>query len=287
MLSCLPGCQSSRASSSDEQTSPVAQVDAAAESTRARCPPVEDMVQIPAGVFIMGCTEEVDGHCRDTESARELRAHRVELDAFQIDRTEVTREAYSCCVAAGSCLPPNYNLWENEFPQHPVVHVVWTSAKAYCQWRHARLPTEAEWERAARGPNNGGPYPWGKEEPTCQRFAAQSLWVTVPYPHDELCPEPFPRARSHGRSIWLPTDPVGSHPAGASPEGVLDMVGNVAEWVNDYYGSQYYRRSPRRNPTGPSALESGRVVRGRRRVVEREVEAENIPRGDVGFRCVR
>jgi formylglycine-generating enzyme required for sulfatase activity len=175
----------------------------------------------------------------------ELPAHDVTLDAFWIDQVEVTNGMYDLCVQAEMCRPPvkvNSDNQEDyfgnpEFQDYPVIQIAWYDANAYCQWVGRRLPTEAEWERAARG-DDMRDYPWGNEPPNEQNSNANNTVGDVTR--------------------------VGSYAAGASPFGVLDMAGNVWEWVADYYQPDYYSKSPIVNPTGP---ENGgpdhlRVIRG-------------------------
>jgi formylglycine-generating enzyme required for sulfatase activity len=188
------------------------------------------MVYVPAGEFLMGSTEDdPDAH------PEEKPQHAVYLDAFWIDRTEVTNDQYRKCMEAGACREPG--CWDDgdlNAPNQPVVCMNWADAQDYAAWVGGRLPTEAEWEKAARG-TDGRIYPWGNNPPDCDRT------------NHEGCA---------GKAL-----PVGSHPDGASPYGVLDMAGNVREWVADWYDTDYYSQSPLRNPQGP---ESGsfRVLRG-------------------------
>jgi formylglycine-generating enzyme required for sulfatase activity len=198
------------------------------------------MVYVPAGEFLMGSS---DG---DPDAAdREKPQHTVYLDAFWIDKLEVTNAQYRKCVEAGACQAPrrcegDKGFYEDETKgNHPVVCVNWNKAQDYAAWVGGRLPTEAEWEKAARG-TDGRLYPWGNSPPDCSKA---NLYGCVE----------GPRA---GETL-----PVGSHPDGASPYGALEMGGNVLEWVADWWDEGYYAGSPARNPQGP---ESGsvKVLRG-------------------------
>jgi len=180
-------------------------------------------VFVPGGDFLMGSTITQD----------ETPAHTVALADFWIGQTEVTNAQYARCVDAGACTAPRAADWRTpDRAEHPVTHVDWSQARAYALWAGGRLPTEAEWEKAARG-TDARIFPWVDVVTDDQRlnFDAQG------------------------------TVPVGSYPTGASPYGALDMAGNVEEWVADWYAPDYYTQSPSRNPLGPA---SGlfRVVRG-------------------------
>ena len=210
-------------------------------------------ILIPAGEFVMGSTEEeVDaalemcnasyGDCERSWFADEQPQHTVYLDDYYIDKYEVTTARYQACVDAGACDAPQASSSDTresyfgnpEYADYPVIKVTWFQAEAFCAWEGKRLPTEAEWEKAARG-TDGRTYPWGNEAPDAGLLN-----------YDENVGD---------------TTPVGSYPAGASPYGALDMAGNVWEWVNDWYGEDYYRQSPRDNPPGP-ATGAYRVLRG-------------------------
>jgi eukaryotic-like serine/threonine-protein kinase len=225
-----------------------------------------EMVYVPEGEFLMGSPEgegESDEHPQ----------HSVVLDAFWIDRTEVTNAQYARCLDAGTCSQPG--CWHsNSFNANdqPVVCVDWPQARAYCEWAGGRLPTEAEWERAARG-TDGRTYPWGNQAATCQ-------YAVIDDGSSNSC--------GQGGAAWA----VGSRPEGASPYGALDMAGNVREWVADWYLADYYDRSPQRSPTGPESGES-RVHRGGSwlsgadtvRSAFRNADPPGIRIYNVGFRC--
>jgi len=175
-----------------------------------------DMVSVPAGEFTMGC----DAHnCGGDEQPQ----HVVNLSGFEIDRTEVTQAQYTACIDEGACEVPACD-WQCDEPELPASCVTWAQAKTFCGWAGKRLPTEAEWEKAARG--DGRTYPWGEDAPSC------SL------------------ANMAGCGGEL--RPVGSVPDGASPYGALDMAGNVVELVADWYDAGYYLTSPESDPQGPA-----------------------------------
>ena len=202
--------------------------------------PTDGMTQlfIPAGTVNMGGLDVLLEN-------DELPAHQVQINAFWVDQVEVVNGMYALCVKAGTCRPPANNNSDNrkeyygnpEFQDYPVVQVTWYDANVYCQWAGRRLPTEAEWERAARG-DSVTTYPWGGELPNA--------------------------INSNSLNIVGDTTRVGSYAAGMSPFGVLDMAGNVWEWVADYYKGNYYAESPIDNPTGPEngGLNNVRVIRG-------------------------
>lgn len=215
-----------------------------------------EMVYVPAGEFIMGSTDaQVEqalqackrfaNFCDQGEIPAlldsEKPSHTIMLDAFWIDRHEVTNAHYKRCVDDGACLTPfetksatrEEYFGNPEYDDYPVIQVSWDDATTFCEWAGKRLPTEAEWEKAARG-TDGRIYPWGND------FDASRL-----------------------QSILLSGDTlqVASYPGGASPYGALDMAGNVLEWTADWYDPGYYTFSPRENPSGPLSGQD-RVVRG-------------------------
>jgi formylglycine-generating enzyme required for sulfatase activity/tRNA A-37 threonylcarbamoyl transferase component Bud32 len=219
------------------------------------------MVYIPEGEFLMGSEEGYDDESPE---------HSVYLDAFWIDQTGVTNEMYAKCVADnGACTQPRgTDHFENpSYANHPVVNVNWDMARTYCEWAERRLPSEAEWEKAARG-TEGRTYPWG-EGISC----GEANYVS---------------------SCVGDTTPVGSYESGKSPYGVYDMAGNVMEWVNDWYGETYYQSSPSLNPLGPNSGEY-RVLRGGSwyanynytRSAYRYWSVPSITYNFLGFRCSR
>ena len=209
-------------------------------SFETRILPVDGMTQVfvPAGTLHMG---GLDVYADDDE----LPIHDVSIKAFWLDQTEVTNGMYNLCVQAGNCRPPQKPssarrpayFGDAEFQDYPVVQISWGDAQNYCAWAGRRLPTEAEWERAARG-DDMRTWPWGDEPPS-------ALYANF-------------------GALLRDTSRVGSYPAGASPYGALDMAGNVWEWVSDFYAMNYYGLSPAADPQGPedSFGRYQRVIRG-------------------------
>jgi formylglycine-generating enzyme required for sulfatase activity len=235
-------------------------------------PPIDKTpVHVGAARFLMGSA-------RGQGAADEHPRHVVGVSGFYLDRTEITNARYQPCVQAGKCKPPALtgshlrdNYYENPaFADYPVVFVDHERAQQFCKYAGGRLPTEAEWELAARGPEPSTRiYPWGNEAPDCTK------------------------ANLGGPGSCVgDTDRVGRRPAGASPSGALDMAGNVWEWTADYYDAHYYEKSPAADPKGP-AEGTLRVMRGgcwlsgadSLRVSCRKAELPATWAYNVGFRC--
>ncbi len=264
-------------------------------------PPRDRRVRITGGRFVMGstpqemqdalrlCAKEPFGlACQrgselvwDIERAirAEGHAHEVTLDDFELDVTEVTVEKYMRCVAAAACSPPSFVPGDPRYDvgRYPVTHVTWQDASSYCAWAGGRLPTEAEWELAARGFTNRT-FPWG------------NVYNPRLSNHGSYADDP-----TDGRDGFIGLAPVGSFPDGATPSGLLDMAGNAAEWVADWYDrdeQQFgYPRSAQTNPKGPPFGSLGHVIRGGSfrdgahwlRTAARR--ASSFAEREVGFRC--
>jgi formylglycine-generating enzyme required for sulfatase activity len=228
------------------------------------------MMLVPAGEFVMGS---------EAGANDENPIHGVYLDSYYIDQTEVTNGMYAQCERAGVCdrlsslsSYTRESYYTNpEFADYPVIYVFWGDAETYCEWAGGRLPTEAEWEKAARGVEENREvrtYPWGEE-------------INCNY-------------ANYQRSCFGDTKPAYSYLDGASPYGVLNMAGNVAEWVYDKYDSDYYENSVYENPTGPAGGVN-RVVRGggwydvdnNARAANRTSSLPGYGGSAVGFRCAQ
>lgn len=248
----------------------------------------DDMVPIPGGSFAMG-SDAADAN------QDEKPVHRVTVGSFHIDRTEVTIRAYRICVASGKCTPPdayaaaksNYHVFCNwghpdQRDDHPANCVDYGQAKAFCAWAGKRLPSEEEWEFAARGRGEDRVYPWGNDPPNERRLNACGSECPA-----NLVAKRFPGDRTLYPSSdgWPETSPVGSFPAGASKQGVLDMAGNVWEWTASPYATY-----------DGSHSEAKRVLRGgswggnearTERTTNRFRLDESSRAQFLGFRCAR
>jgi formylglycine-generating enzyme required for sulfatase activity len=226
------------------------------------------LVYIPAGEFIMG---SMDSDIDATD--REKPARRVFIDAYWINLTPVTNQMYTLCVKAGICI---YSITDTHSAysdytdparaNYPVVFIAWEAAQTYCAWQGGRLPTEAEWEKAARGPD-GNLYPWGNQPPlmTQSNIDRRILGIV----------------------------PVGSFLDGRSYYGVLDMGSNIREWVGDWMNETYYQRGHLLNPQGADTG-TARVLKGASwddpvkfsRAANRLSHDPKSPGINRGFRCV-
>lgn len=280
----------------------------------ARTPAVKpigaDQVQVPAGSFLRGSTQaDIDAgvrlcqltysrpnECTASWFQAEVPQRSIHTDAFSIDRHEVSNARYAQCVAAGSCAPINYaactmldpasRSWragapghaQARTPGHPAVCVPWADADQFCRWAGGRLPTEAEWEKAARG-SDGRTFPWGNDwRPDALNWGDLS-------PGGDFGVQDGASGSSAG----------GAFPASVSPHGAQDMAGNVWEWTQDWYAADFYAHGTDRNPVNQTQGGSGRTVRGGSwsfagngaRTTYRYYEDPATRDDAVGFRCVR
>jgi formylglycine-generating enzyme required for sulfatase activity len=232
------------------------------------------MIRIPATTFTMGSPPGLG-------EADEEPAHPVSISAFEMDRTEVTVGQYWQCVAAGACTAPTADGSQSEphylndpaFDNYPVINVPWAEANSYCAWRGKRLPTEAEWELAAGWDTERGAkllWPWGNEA--------------------------TPGQANLGYAPGSDPAPVDSFPEDRSPLGMMDMAGNVSEWIFDWYKVDYYSTADDTDPVGPTQRRgegTGRVVRGasfadpveQARTANRGRQEATYGYPTVGFRC--
>ncbi len=249
-----------------------------------------DMVFVPAGKFLMGCNLAGSVGCSEGSSPY----HGVSLSAYYIDKTEVTVGAFQECVEAGECshhmddgtcrfwdgitwvdavLPQNYRGM-----MQPMVCVSWEQAKDYCEWVGKRLPTEAEWEKAARG-TDGRRYPWGNEGVDCDHAIIENYEIAG-------------SGGCYSNSTW---DVCSKSPAGDSPYGLCDMAGNVGEWVSDWWAADYYYHQPTEDPKGPFSgddvvFRGGAAHRSSLQSFETWSRARREPTGGnnaLGFRCAK
>jgi formylglycine-generating enzyme required for sulfatase activity len=236
-------------------------------------PDYGDMVPVPAGNFWMGCDAAHNNGFSCTSN--ELPLHQVYLDGYLIDKYEVSNAKYAECVTAGGCqVPLNFSSYTRPsyygnptYKDYPVIQVDWDRANAYCAWAGKHLPSEAQWEKAARG-SSARAYPWG-----------------------DIAPD----ATFANYNYNLPdTTQVGIYPKGVSLNGAFDMAGNVWEWVNDWYQSDYYSSSPASNPPGPATgtekvLRSGGFTSPADRILtgDRNHWGPSAYAITYGFRCAR
>ncbi|MBK8274675.1 MAG: SUMF1/EgtB/PvdO family nonheme iron enzyme [Nitrospira sp.] len=232
------------------------------------------MVEVPTGSFPMGVPPGDRDGGRD-----EYPRHEVVLDTFLIDQFEVTNGRYLEFIkSTGQRVPqnptnPTRNLWQGgtiteSLAERPVINVDWFDADAYCKWAGKRLPSEAEWEKAAKGTSDRR-FLWGNVESTAKHLNYNQKWI--------------------GEKTLMP---VGSYEAGKSPYGVYDIVGNVWEWVNDWYDARYYEKSPSKNPPGPQEG-TKKVIRGAGwqnetptvRIFTRVDSDPTMRNESTGFRC--
>ncbi|MGW8249189.1 MAG: formylglycine-generating enzyme family protein [Anaerolineales bacterium] len=241
--------------------------------------PSVEMVSVPGGRFQMGCSPQ-DRYCH----ANEHPLHSVKLSPFLIDKYEVSNAYYAACVVAGACTPPPTNAsvlrpdyFSNPiYADYPVIAVTWYQASDYCAWQDKRLPTEAEWEKAARGDRDVRIFPWGDGWPDCSIL----------------------NARASGGYCVGDTVAVGGYPQASSPNGAMQMAGNVWEWVADWYDPGYYQRYPIGNwPKDPQGPESGVYQSIRSGAWDIAIDGARVSRRvgglpydldtSTGFRCAR
>lgn len=250
---------------------------------RAKLPAHDEMVRIPAGTFLMGSDRKVDRNAYPAEFPQ----RKVYLDAYEIDKYEVTTVQFLKFVLASNRDPLidwqyDGGNFQETMASHPVMHVSWFDADAYCKWAGKRLPTSAEWEKAARG-EDGRIFPWGNEPAGLSRANFGRTGLSGPV-----------RDRPERLLLYPPIISVDKYENGASPYGVFQMAGNVAEWTADWYDPNYYKKAPDRNPKGP---EKGtqRAFRGGGwidstptvRPAQRNGTEPNTKMNWLGFRCAR
>jgi formylglycine-generating enzyme required for sulfatase activity len=259
------------------------------------------MVLIEAGPFLRGSPESQG-------DADEHPQRPIMLSAFYIDRYEVTNRRYQAFLKATGhrvpehCCNPSYNLWQGRsiaerLLDHPVVNVDWHDATAYCAWAGKRLPTEAEWEKAARG-TDGWEYPWGNEHDR-MRANGISYWAGTDFGTPEEAKAWW--EGEHGQTVLaikgtqgILTLPVTELERGATPTGLMHMAGNVWEWTADWYDPTYYEKAEARDPKGPEGGEfkvhrggSWLNHRGLLRSAARDGSRPSMRNHGIGFRCAK
>ncbi len=208
---------------------------------RVKLPAYDEMVRIPAGPFTMGSDKKTDKNAYLVEMPQRS----VYLDAYEIDKYEVTTVQYLKFVLATN-RPPQVDWkfdggnFQDTMVSHPIMHVTWYEADEYCKWAGKRLPTEAEWEKAARGEADTRIYPWGNEMAGLSRANFGRTGLSGPV-----------RDRPERLLLYPPIISVFKYDNAASPYGMFQMAGNVAEWVSDWYDKDYYKTAPDKNPKGP------------------------------------